>query len=117
MKKLLLLLCIFTMITGCEKKANYQMIHAEKAKKLLQEQAILIDVRTKQEYEEGHIEGAISLPSETISLTIEKEIPNKETAIIVYCQSGNRSKKVAQILVDQGYQNVYDLGAMKNWSE
>lgn len=117
MKKLLILLCFFIMITGCAKKANYQTIDASKAKKLLQEQAILIDVRTKQEYEEGHIEGAISLPSETIELTIQKEISEKETTIILYCQSGNRSKKVAQILIDKGYQNVYDLGAMKNWSE
>lgn len=117
MKKLFILLCFFIMITGCEKKANYQTIHVDKAKNLLKEQAILIDVRTKQEYEEGHIEGAISLPRETIELTIEKEISDKEATIILYCQSGNRSKKVAQILINKGYQNVYDLGAMKNWSE
>lgn len=69
----------------------------------------LIDVRTKQEYMEGHFDNAILIPYYEISKTIQNIIPNKEQDIIVYCQNGGRSQKAYEILKQKGYNNVYNL--------
>lgn len=71
--------------------------------------SVLIDVRSIQEYREYHIDGAICIPYFEIQNRIEKEITNKNTLIIVYCQSGMRSKKAMEILEKKGYQNVYNI--------
>ena len=79
--------------------------------------SIIIDVRTIEEYDSGHIKGSINIPIDTIELEkLEQVISSKENNIIVYCRSGNRSKKAAQLLVDLGYTNVYDLGSINNWN-
>ena len=70
---------------------------------------ILIDVRSQQEYKEYHIDGAICIPHFEIQNRIEKEVPNKNALIIIYCQSGIRSKSAIQILSKKGYQNVYHI--------
>lgn len=77
--------------------------------KKVKEGAILIDTRTKQEFLEGHLEGAILMPYYEISRRIENIIPNKERTIIVYCQNGGRSIKAGETLKRLGYINVYDL--------
>lgn len=71
--------------------------------------SVLIDVRSNQEYNEYHIDGAICIPHYEIQNRIEKEIENKNTLIILYCQSGIRSKKAMEILLKKGYQNVYNI--------
>ncbi len=71
--------------------------------------ATIIDVRSPQEYKEGHINGAISIPDYQIKKEISKQIPNKKELIIVYCSTGHRSQKVQQILENIGYTNVYNL--------
>lgn len=71
--------------------------------------AILIDVRSVQEYREYHIDGAICIPHFEIQNRIEKEVTNKNAIIILYCQSGIRSKKAMEILEKKGYQNVYHI--------
>lgn len=78
------------------------------------EDAILIDVRSKEEYKEGHLEGAINLDYSTIGEKIESKVKSKDTKIVVYCRSGNRSAQALQTLKDLGYESVYDLGAMSN---
>ena len=104
------------LFTGCG-NSSFESITATEAKvKLEDENAVLVDVRTPFEYEEGHIEGAININSETLEITVEEKLPDKEVPIIVYCRSGNRSKEAADKLVDLGYKQVYDLGAMSNWS-
>lgn len=82
-----------------------------KIKKLLNENtnAVLLDVRSKQEYKEFHLDGAINIPIYDLKENIENIIPNKTTLIAVYCQSGARSKKASQILVDKGYDKIYNL--------
>lgn len=76
---------------------------------------VLLDVRSPQEYKEGNLENSINIPLYDIAKEIDKEISNKETTIIVYCQSGNRSKKAVEILCRKGYQNIYNiLGGMDN---
>ena len=71
--------------------------------------ATIIDVRSPQEYREGHIDGAISIPDYQIKKEIEKQLPNKDKLIVVYCTTGHRSQKSQQILEDIGYTNVYNV--------
>lgn len=71
--------------------------------------AILIDVRSKQEYQEGHLSGAINIPEYEIMRRVEKEIPKKNQLIIIYCQYGGRSRNVYRIMKRFGYTNLYNL--------
>ena len=77
--------------------------------------SILLDVRTIEEYNDGHLEGSINIPYNEIETRI-KEISsiNKDTKIIVYCKSGNRSSKAFDILKKLGYLNIYDLGSINS---
>lgn len=70
---------------------------------------ILLDVRTKQEFMEGHLNGAIVIPYYDISKGIKSLVPNKEQEIIVYCKSGSRGIRAVQILNELGYMNVWNL--------
>lgn len=81
------------------------------ARKMIQQNSltILLDVRSKQEYDEYHLEGAICIPTYELVTSISKLVINKEQAIIVYCQSGARSKKAENILSKMGYKNVYEI--------
>lgn len=85
---------------------NYTMLQ-----KIMRENrdAVLIDVRTKEEYRNTHIEGAINIPMQEISQKISRYVKNKNDIIIVYCQYGGRSKKVMGWLNKMGFQNVYNL--------
>jgi rhodanese-related sulfurtransferase len=123
MKKFLILfLCIFFMI-GCSKgDSNFNSDGTIKymyAKEIIiNEGAVLIDVRTKDEYDEKHIDGAILIPLDDINEEVVKEnVSTKDTSIIVYCRSGDRSSQAASILKSLGYSKVYDLGSIDNWKE
>lgn len=100
-----------------EQKAVYQKISAEEAKKMMDEQeVIIVDVRTQGEYDGGHIENALLIPNETIGSEPPKELPDKSAVILLYCRSGNRSGQAARKLIDMGYQNVYDFGGVGDWT-
>ncbi len=88
-----------------EKEINYKTLQ----EMLKKENTVLIDVRSHQEYEEGHLIGAILLPLYNIENEILNLVPNKNTTIIVYCTSGIRSKEAGEILEMLGYENVYSL--------
>lgn len=76
---------------------------------------IIIDVRSRREYKEGHINGAINIPLSEINKNIEKQVPNKQRKILLYCQYGSRSKKAAYILENLGYTQIYNLkGGIEN---
>ena len=77
---------------------------------------ILLDVRTRQEYEQSHIPGAICIPNETIGSEEIPALPHREQLILVYCRSGNRSKQAAQKLADLGYTNVVEFGGILSWT-
>lgn len=83
----------------------------ETAKKIIkkEKECYLIDVRSKQEYEEEHLNEAINICLYNLERSIEKEIKNKQAIIILYCVSGIRSKKGKEILENMGYKNVYSL--------
>ena len=76
---------------------------------------IILDVRTIEEYNEGHIPNAICIPNETINEDITKRLPNKEQLILIYCRSGNRSKQAAQKLNRLGYTNLVEFGGIIDW--
>lgn len=77
--------------------------------------ATLLDVRSAQEYQEGHLEGAMLIPEYEIEKNIEKIRPDKHQEIIIYCTSGARSKKACKIMKMKGYDNLYDLkGGLDN---
>ena len=73
-------------------------------------------MRTIEEYEEGHIPGAICVPNETIGENVIEELPDKGQVILVYCRSGNRSKQAATKLAEQGYTNIYEFGGIIDWT-
>lgn len=100
------------------RSANNKDISYEELKKIIKNKEIyLIDVRSGQEYEEGHLDGALNIPLYNIEKDIEKNIENKENIIILYCSSGSRSKKAKEILERLGYSEVYNLkeGIDKIW--
>jgi len=77
--------------------------------------AIILDVRTHQEYKTGYIPSAICLPDSSIKAHANRVIPNKNALIIVYCKGGSRSANACKTLASMGYTNVYDLGGINSW--
>ena len=124
MKKIIaFILSIFAIfvVSSCDKKTGdkitYEQINGDQAKALMDSETnyIIIDARTQSEYDEGHIKGAILIPETEISKRAEKELPDKNQLILVYCRSGRRSKIAAQALVDLGYTNVKEFGGIIDW--
>ena len=96
-------------------KAAYQKISAEEAYEMMISQEIVVDVRTREEYDGGHIENAVLVPNESIGSEMPEALPDKEATLLVYCRSGRRSKDAAQKLLALGYQSVYDFGGVIDW--
>ncbi len=108
MKKLLIIICLF--ISGCtnHKKTEMNISKDDILEKLLSENNyVIVDVRTKEEYDQGHVVDALNIPYDQID---ENVALDKNKTIIVYCRSGNRSGIAFQTLTDLGYE-VFDLGA------
>lgn len=93
----------------CRGSQDGDVVGVEELIKKVNQGAILIDVRSKQEYQEGHINSAINIPDYEIERRIEKEIPKKNQLIIVYCQYGTRSRGVYIKMKKIGYTNIYNL--------
>ena len=122
MKKIFLLIIVFIMVCGCSsggsKENGGTISYMEAKEKIINDGAIMVDVRTEKEYNEGHIGGAVLLTLDDINEEKASSIlGDKKKIIIVYCKSGVRSKEASQKFVDLGYKNVYDFGAMSNWKE
>jgi len=97
--------------------ASYDQISGAEAKALMDSESgyIIIDARTQEEYDQGHIPGAVLIPEYEIADRAEKELPDKEQLILVYCRSGRRSKIAAEELVKLGYTNVKEFGGIIDW--
>ena len=119
----MMLLLAVLLLTGCsagkgEKDvAGYEMITAQQAKEIMdtQEGYVILDTRTEEEYEQGHIPGAIVISHEEIKEKAESVLTDKDQLILVYCRSGRRSKLAAQDLVELGYTNVKEFGGIIDW--
>ncbi|HAB65892.1 MAG TPA: rhodanese-like domain-containing protein [Firmicutes bacterium] len=121
MKKIMILMIISLLLCGCGENKNLKSTNKTMScsgmRKLLDEddKAMLIDVRTKEEYAEGHLEGAVNI--EYRELIDKLKDVDKNTNIIVYCKTGNRSDLSYNELKNSGFVNVYDLGSIKNCQE
>ena len=107
-------------LTACQDGGNnaiYEQITPQQAKEIMdtEQDYIIIDARTEEEFAEGHIENAILIPEYEIKNRAEKELPNKEQLILVYCRSGRRSKIASEELVKLGYTNVKEFGGIIDW--
>ena len=115
-------LLTFTLPFGCAGcsdggSESYDQISGAEAKALMDSESgyIIIDARTQEEYDQGHIPGAIMIPEYEIADRAEKELPDKAQLILVYCRSGRRSKIAAEELVKLGYTNVKEFGGIIDW--
>ena len=92
-------------------------ITAEEAKKIMDTESeyVILDVRTEEEFAQGHIPGAILIPDYEIREEAESSLPDKDALILVYCRSGRRSKNAAQILAELGYTNSREFGGILDW--
>ncbi len=112
---------IIFVLVGCTKvttseSISYQKITAEEAKKIIDsENVIILDVRTQEEYNEGHIKNAILLPDTEITSKAYEVLKDKDAKILVYCRSGRRSAQASKKLINMGYTNVYDFGGIIDW--
>ena len=123
MKKLVFLLLAVMLLTACgqdkenDQGAVYMNITVEEAKQIMdsEEGYVILDVRTQEEYDEGHIPGAIVISHEEIAEKAEKVLTDKEQLILVYCRSGRRSKLAAEALAELGYTNIKEFGGIIDW--
>ena len=123
MKKLTLILMAVMLLTACgqdkenDQGAVYVNITAEVAKQIMdsQEGYIILDVRTREEYDQGHIPGAILIPNTEIEARAEEVLTDKDQLILVYCRSGRRSTLAAEALVELGYTNIKEFGGIIDW--
>ncbi len=112
MKKLFSLLIIVLLLCACENTSKYQTITTNEALEIIDKGAIVVDVRTVDEYNEGHIKDAVNIPLDIID-TIGYD---HDQTLIVYCASGVRSLEAVNKLANMGYTSLYNLdGGLLNW--
>ena len=119
-----ILLCLFFVFSGCssvketENAATYTQISQETAKEMMarDDGHVVVDVRRQDEYDSGHIPGAILIPNESIGCDSPEALPDYEQIILIYCRSGNRSKQAAEKLASMGYKNIYEFGGINTWT-
>ena len=120
---LILIITCAAVLYGCtsggesKMENSYEQITPAEAKEIMDSQDgyILLDVRTQEEFDEAHIEGAILIPDYEIADKAESILKDKNQLILVYCRSGRRSKLAASDLVSLGYTNVKEFGGIIDW--
>ena len=117
MKVILIILMLF--MSSCNKNSEVKTVTTVSAEKAIEimndsEGFVIVDVRTIEEYESGHIENAINIPVETIE-DRPAQLDDLDQLILVYCRSGRRSLEAANKLVQLGYTNVIDFGGVIDW--
>ena len=97
---------------------TYRQITQDEARELMQADngSVTVDVRRQDEYDSGHIPGAILIPNESIDTAQPEALPDLDQIILIYCRSGRRSKEAAQKLADMGYTNIYEFGGIIDWT-
>ena len=123
MKRLISVLFLIMLLTACgQNKDNtqeeaYMNITAQEAKRIMdtEQDYIILDTRTQEEYDEGHIPGAIVISHEEIKEKAESVLKDKNQLILVYCRSGRRSKLASEDLVELGYTNIKEFGGIIDW--
>ena len=125
MKRILpILLIMLFVLSGCasvkeeQNKAGYKQISQEEAKEMMgrDDGHVIVDVRRQDEYDAGHIPGAILIPNESIGHGAPEALPDYDQVILIYCRSGNRSKQASEKLAAMGYTNIYEFGGINTWT-
>ena len=125
MKRVLpILLIMLFVLSGCssvkeeQNKAGYKQISQEEAKEMMgrDDGHVIVDVRRQDEYDAGHIPGAILIPNESIGHGAPEALPDYDQVILIYCRSGNRSKQASEKLAAMGYTNIYEFGGINTWT-
>lgn len=100
------------------KKETYTQISQETAKEMMEQEDdyVIVDVRRQDEYDAGHIPGAILIPNESIGCDPPEALPDYGQIILIYCRTGNRSKQAAEKLAAMGYRNIYEFGGITTWT-
>ncbi|MDT0690933.1 rhodanese-like domain-containing protein [Salegentibacter sp. F188] len=110
---------LFVSTIGCEaqKRDGVKVLSPQEATAMLAEDELtLIDVRTPEEFAEGHIEGAQNINFLNVNFKVQMQQLDKEKPVYIYCRSGNRSAKAAEKLQEMGFQKIYDIeGDILNW--
>ncbi len=120
-KRIAAFLMVLLVLTGCggeaAKEPTYVNITAQEAKELMdrEEGYVILDVRTEEEYAQGHIPGAVLIPDYEIETKAEEILTDKDQMILVYCRSGRRSKNAAQMLLELGYTDIREFGGIIDW--
>ena len=118
-KKWMLGLCSISLLsfTACVKTISSTNISPKDALDVIKgdSKAVLIDVRTPDEFRVVRIPGSVLIPDYEIKDKVAEVVPDKDTTLIVYCRSGNRSRSAAKALIDMGYTKVFDLGGIIDW--
>ena len=115
------ILMALLLLSGCaaqvQKEQSYRQINMDEAIAMMEAENdyIILDVRTPEEFSEKHIPGAINVANETIGSEEIPELPEKDQLILVYCRSGNRSKQASEKLVALGYTNIVEFGGINDW--
>jgi rhodanese-related sulfurtransferase len=114
MRKLITLIAVL-LLTGCM-GASFENVTPENAKELIDgEKVIVLDVRTPEEYNGGHIPGSELVPLQVLE-GMSEEL-DKDKSYLLVCRSGNRSQQAAEILTAKGFKNVYNMtGGMNEWT-
>ena len=131
MKKIVTVLLVTALLAGCgvdetsqtvqttenTSQEAYMNITAEEAKNLMdtEDNYVILDVRTQEEYEEKHIPGAVLIPDTEIAQRAEQELTDKDQLILVYCRSGRRSKLASEELEKLGYTQIREFGGIIDW--
>ena len=126
----LLLIVGILLLAGCSRAGQvmdgedmfrpgaYTQISQEEAREMMDRDDghVIVDVRRQDEYDAGHIPGAILIPNESIGCDSPEALPDYDQIILIYCRTGNRSKQAAQKLADMGYTNIYEFGGISTWT-
>lgn len=120
LNKIVLALLVLLLLTGCLNSAvseGYKDLSAAGFNEMIQKgNALILDVRTPVEYQQGHIKDSVLIPVQTLDKEYTKILEHKEKNILVYCRSGNRSVTASNILIKQGFKKVYNMkGGIKDW--
>lgn len=115
--KMVMLMGLMVSVLGACQSNNVENIDADKAIELMNDnpEIVLLDVREYNEFVTERIEGSELLPLSIIEGSLETAYPDKDTTFIVYCRSGRRSAEAIEIMLDQGYENIYNLGGILDW--
>ena len=125
MKRIIpIILILLFALSGCssvkkeQNTAAYKQISQEEAKEMMDraDGHVIVDVRRQDEYDAGHIPGAILIPNESIGCDSPEALPDYDQIILIYCRTGNRSKQASEKLAAMGYTNIYEFGGINTWT-